>query len=343
MAWPGESSSRAAAAWDAEELEGARRAKRGRRGRVGEADDGLGGSAAGGGADEFGLGDLYGWAWRVTRANLCTLLAVQASWAALALLLGLAVIVLLSAVEVLGGPDEVAPGPRSLASALDLSAELDEDQGYVVGLDYLTDLAFSLLLVYPALASFFSGVFAAMRRADALGGATVLQFSEFFSRFPTSARRSFPLAAGLLLFAGRMCFTLLDFLVVDVWLPSVSPTLRIVGKALVWIPYLVYTVVSCFVLAFHVERPGRSAWWALQESAGIVSLYIAPVFWFVMLSICLLALGGMLMLVGLLVVVPCLLLAVAYLFESVVGVRSPGHEEPHEYMQNPVARGDDGL
>ena len=75
-----------------------------------------------------------------------------------------------------------------------------------------------------------------------------------------------------------------------------------------------------------------SAWWAVQESVGLTLLYAGPLFWHILLSIVMLVAGLLCFLVGALVVLPIVLFSVAFMFEGVVGVTSPGHEEPHAYM-----------
>lgn len=295
--------------------------------------------------DDVHLRSYVSQAARALRDNLVAVALLQVSWVALMALLTLACIVVLSVVEVMGGPAEEAPGPTSLGGALDLEAELAHGDLYYLAVDYLMDFTFSVVFVYPALASFFYATFAALRRGAAAGDEGIaLHFNECFVCFPTSARRSYPLAAGCLLFAGRMAFTLLDYIMVSVWLASASPTAALVGKAAVWVPYLYYSAMSCFVLAYHVERPNMSAWWGVQESVGLTLLYAGPLFWHILFAIVVLVAGLLFFVAGVLVALPVVLFSVAFMFEGVVGVTSPGHEEPHAYMGRRSARhDDDGL
>jgi hypothetical protein len=98
-----------------------------------------------------------------------------------------------------------------------------------------------------------------------------------------------------------------------------------------------------------------SAWWAVQESAGLVLLYACPFFWHILVSLLMLLSTVLLAMIHpsigfvvLLALVPYLLLSVAHLFDDVVGVASPGHEEPHAYMARGAGGdlddgGDDGA
>jgi hypothetical protein len=192
-------------------------------------------------SEDVRLGRYLSRAWADASSNGAALAAVVLAWLAMAAALLLTGVVLLSVVEVLGGPSEAEPVPRTLAEAVSLDATLSHGVYYYLGLELANDLAFSLLLVYPALASLLYAAFAALRRGEQ---PRRLHFADFFVCFPTSARRSYPLAAGLILFAGRVLFTLLHYVVVDVWAESVSPTAAFTGRIAVWIPYLYYTLVG---------------------------------------------------------------------------------------------------
>jgi hypothetical protein len=239
-------------------------------------------------------------------------------------------------------------------SRLDFQEEFVSHSIYYMSADTILGFANWVLVIYPAVASFYAGVFNAIRKykmqADLASAddddnnldadpdmhiydksrlgenftgrkpVRIIHFSECFNHFPTSARHSFPFKLGAALYGMRWAFSIFDYILVTVLLGHAEDTVVLLAKIVVWLPYLYFTLASMLMLCFYVEYPALTVVKNVRAAFFLVISHWKPVFWLVLLIPTMIIIGFLAFLVGLLITWPIVLIIVAYMYDHLIGV-----------------------